>query len=134
MGHEVAHALARHGAERMSQAMGAQAIGELLTIGVGKVKPELAEDFAKFYGLGANVTVILPFGRAQESEADHIGLILMAKAGYDPSAAVAFWERMSKVQQSGKTPEFLSTHPSDETRIAQIKEWLPEAMTYYKKK
>jgi metalloendopeptidase OMA1, mitochondrial len=134
MGHEVAHALARHGAERMSQAMGAQALGELLTIGVGSVKPELAEDFAKFYGLTTNVTVILPFGRAQESEADHIGLILMAKAGYDPSAAVTFWERMSKVQQGGKTPEYLSTHPSDETRIAQIKEWLPEAMTYYKKK
>ena len=98
--------------------------------GVGRVKPELAEDFAKFYGLGANVTVILPFGRAQ----DRIGLILMAKAGYDPSAAVTFWERMSKVQQGGKAPEFLSTHPSDEIRIAQIKEWLPEAMTYYKKK
>lgn len=134
MGHEVAHALARHGAERMSQAMGAQAIGELLTVGVGQVKPELAEDFAKFYGVGANVTVILPFGRAQESEADRIGLILMAKAGYDPSVAVTFWERMSKIQQGGKPPEFLSTHPSDETRIAQIKQWLPEAMTYYKKK
>ena len=118
----------------MSQAIGAHAIGELLTIGVGRVKPELAEDFAKFYGLGANVTVILPFGRAQESEADRIGLILMAKAGYDPSAAVTFWERMSKVQQGGKAPEFLFTHPSDEIRIAQIKEWLPEAMTYYKKK
>jgi predicted Zn-dependent protease len=134
MGHEVAHALARHGAERMSQAMGVQAIGELLTIGVGKVKPELAQDFAKYYGLGANVGVIFPWGRAQESEADHIGLILMAKAGYDPATAVIFWQRMSKVQQGGQQWEFLSTHPSDETRIAQIKAWLPEAMTYYKKK
>jgi len=132
MGHEIAHALARHGAERMSQAMGAQAIGQILTMGVGKVNPALAEDFAKLYGLGATVGVILPWGRAQESEADHIGLILMAKAGYDPSTAVAFWERMAKADPGGKPPEFLSTHPSDETRIAQIRKWIPEAMTYYK--
>jgi predicted Zn-dependent protease len=78
--------------------------------------------------------VILPWGRSQEAEADHIGLILMAKAGYDPSGAVGFWERMAKVKQGGSPPEFLSTHPSDETRIAQIKQWLPEAMKYYKKK
>ena len=134
MGHEIAHALARHGAERMSQAMGAQAIGQILTMGVGKVNPALAEDFAKLYGLGATVGVILPWGRAQESEADHIGLILMAKAGYDPSTAVAFWERMAKADPGGKPPEFLSTHPSDETRIAQIRKWIPEAMTYYKRR
>ena len=134
MGHEVAHALARHGAERMSQSMGAQAVGQILSVGVGMANPGLAESFAQVYGLGVNVGVILPWGRAQESEADHIGLILMAKAGYDPSAAVGFWERMSKVQQGGKPPEFLSTHPSDETRIAQIKQWLPEAMKEYKGK
>jgi metalloendopeptidase OMA1, mitochondrial len=134
MGHEVAHALARHGAERMSQSMGAQAVGQILTAGVGLANPGLAESFAQVYGLGVNVGVILPWGRAQESEADHIGLILMAKAGYDPSAAVGFWERMSKIQQGGKPPEFLSTHPSDETRIAQIKQGLPEAMQYYKGK
>jgi len=134
MGHEVAHALARHGAERMSQAMGAQAIGQILTVGVGKVNPALAEDFAKLYGLGATVGVILPWGRAQESEADHIGLILMAKAGYDPSTAVAFWERMATADPGGKPPEFLSTHPSDETRVAQIRKWIPEAMTYYNRK
>lgn len=133
MGHEVAHALARHGAERMSQAMGAQALGQVLAMGVGAVSPEFAQDFAKLYGFGATVGVILPWGRAQESEADHIGLILMAKAGFDPAAAVGFWERMSKVQKGGKPPEFLSTHPSDETRIAQIKKWLPEARGYYKK-
>ena len=132
MGHEVAHALARHGAERMSQSMSAQLIGQILTAGVGMANPALAEDFAQLYGLGASVGVILPWGRAQESEADHIGLILMAKAGYDPAAAVGFWERMSKVQQGGKPPEFLSTHPSDETRINQIKQWLPEAQKYYK--
>ena len=133
MGHEVAHALARHGAERMSQSMGAQLVGQLLSAGVGMVNPGYTEAFAQAYGLGVNVGLILPWGRGQESEADHIGLILMAKAGYDPSAAVGFWQRMSKVQQGGKPLEFLSTHPSDETRIAQIKQWLPEAMTYYKK-
>ena len=133
MGHEVAHALARHGAERMSQSVGVEAIGQILSLGVGLVNPGYTEAFSQAYGLGTNVAVILPWGRTQESEADHIGLILMAKAGYDPSAAVGFWERMSKVQQGGKPPEFLSTHPSDETRIAQIKQWLPEAMTYYKK-
>ena len=133
MGHEVAHALARHGAERMSQSMGAQLIGQGLSAGVGMVNPGYTEAFSQAYGLGVNMAVILPWGRAQESEADHIGLILMAKAGYDPSVAVGFWERMSKLQQGGKPPEFLSTHPSDETRIAQIKQWVPEAMTYYKK-
>jgi metalloendopeptidase OMA1, mitochondrial len=134
MGHEVAHALARHGAERMSQSMGVELVGQVLSIGVGTVNPAYTEAFSQAYGLGTNVTMILPWGRAQESEADHIGLILMAKAGYDPSAAVGFWERMSKVQQGGKPPEFLSTHPSDETRIEQIKQWLPEAMQHYKGK
>ena len=134
MGHEVAHALARHGAERMSQSMGAQIVGQVLGAGVGMVNPAYTEAFSQAYGLGVNVAVILPWGRAQESEADQIGLILMAKAGYDPSAAVGFWERMAKVKQGGGPPEFLSTHPSDDTRIAQIKQWLPEAMKYYQKK
>jgi len=133
MGHEVAHALARHGAERMSQQMGAQALGQLLALGVGKVNPGLHDDFLQMYGLGATVGFILPWGRAQESEADQIGLTLMAKAGYDPAAAVAFWERMSKTS-GDKPPEFLSTHPSDATRIAQIKAWLPEARSYYRGK
>ena len=136
MGHEVAHALARHGAERMSQSMGAQIIGEVLNVGVGMVSPGMSEAFSQAYGLGVNTLVSLPWGRSQESEADHIGLILMAKAGYDPNAAVGFWQRMSKAAAAsggGKPPEFLSTHPSDDTRIAQIKEWLPEAMKYYKK-
>jgi predicted Zn-dependent protease len=133
MGHEVAHAIARHGAERMSQVIGAQTIGQLLSAGVGQVSPGLKGDFLKLYGLGASVGVLMPWGRAQESEADRIGLILMAKAGYDPSAALDFWERMSKASGAGtKPPEFLSTHPSDATRIAQIKAWLPEAMKYYR--
>jgi predicted Zn-dependent protease len=134
MGHEVAHALARHGAERLSQAMGAQLLGQILTAGVGLANPSFAQAFAQLYGLGANVGVIHPWGRAQESEADHIGLILMAKAGYDPAAAVGFWQRMSKAQQAGQPPEFLSTHPSDETRINQIKQWLAEAQKYYQPK
>jgi predicted Zn-dependent protease len=131
MGHEVAHALARHGAERMSQTIGAQAIGQILSAGIGQGNSALREDFLKLYGLGASVGVLMPWGRAQESEADRIGLTLMAKAGYDPSAALGFWERMSKVS-GAKPPEFLSTHPSDETRIAQIRAWLPEAMKYYR--
>ena len=134
MGHEVAHALARHGAERMSQSMGAQILGQVLSAGVGMVNPGYTEAFSQAYGLGVNVAVILPWGRSQESEADQIGLILMAKAGYEPAAAVEFWQRMAKVKQGGSPPEFLSTHPSDGTRIAQIKQWLPEAMKYYKKK
>jgi predicted Zn-dependent protease len=131
MAHEVAHALARHGAERMSQELGAQAIGQILALGVGTVNPGLQEDFLKVYGLGASVGVLLPWGRAQESEADRIGLSLMAKAGYDPASAISFWERMAKVA-GDKPPEFLSTHPSDQTRIAQIKSWLPEARSHYR--
>jgi metalloendopeptidase OMA1, mitochondrial len=83
------------------------------------------------YGLGANVGLLMPWGRAQESEADRIGLTLMARAGYDPAAAVAFWERMATVA-GDKPPEFLSTHPSDATRIDQIKQWLPEARSQYR--
>jgi len=131
MGHEITHALARHGAERMSQTMGAQAIGELLAAGVGQVSPGMRDDFLKVYGLGTTVGILLPWGRTQESEADRIGLTLMAKAGYDPASAIAFWERMSKVS-GDKPPEFLSTHPSDITRINQIKQWLPEARSYYR--
>lgn len=126
MGHEIAHALARHGAERMSQTMGAQAVGQVVSLGVGKVSPAMRDDALKAFGAGATLGFLLPWGRTQESEADRIGLTLMAKAGYDPAAAIAFWERMSKVA-GDKPPEFLSTHPSDATRINQIKEWLPEA-------
>jgi predicted Zn-dependent protease len=133
MGHEVAHALARHGAERMSQSMGAEILGQIISLGIGKVSPGIHDEVLQAYGLGATVGVLLPWGRTQESEADRIGLTLMAKAGYDPATAVAFWERMSKLP-GDKPPEFLSTHPSDATRINQIKEWLPEARAYYRGK
>lgn len=128
MAHEVAHAIARHGAERMSTGLLAKLGGEILS--AGSSSPEAVQ---AAYGLGANLGVLLPFDRRQESEADHIGLILMAKAGYDPRTAVTFWQRMAKIgSEKGQPPEFLSTHPADERRIARIKEWLPEALGVYK--
>src|SRR5262245_61973904 len=135
MGHEVAHALARHGAERMSQQMGMQALGTGIAValgasGAGSVTQSVA---MQAFGLGAQVGVLLPFSRSQESEADHIGLILMAQAGYDPSQAVTFWERMESASGGKGPPEYLSTHPSHGTRVAQIEGWLPEAQGYYKK-
>ena len=133
MGHEVAHALARHGAERMSQSMGAEILGQIISVGIGQVSPGIHDEVLQAYGMGATVGVLLPWGRTQESEADRIGLTLMAKAGYDPATAVAFWERMSKIG-GDKPPEFLSTHPSDTTRINQIKTWLPEARASYRGK
>jgi predicted Zn-dependent protease len=132
MGHEVAHAIAEHGNERMSQGLiaqfGAIALSEAL-----KNKPEQTQAlYMTAFGLGAQFGAILPFSRLQESEADHLGLIFMAMAGYDPNAAVAFWERMAANKGSQAPPEFMSTHPSDQTRIAKIREALPEAMQYYK--
>jgi len=130
MGHEVAHALASHSAERMSQGLGAELLGQVLGVGLAKASPAVQQNVMQLYGLGANYGVILPFGRRQESEADRIGMILMAKAGYDPREALAFWERMSAVGGAAP-PEFLSTHPSGQTRINQIKQWLPEVMPIY---
>jgi metalloendopeptidase OMA1, mitochondrial len=135
MGHEVAHALARHGSERMSQQMGVQVIGTGIAVALGASGTSGVTQQAAMqaFGIGSQVGVLLPFGRSQESEADHIGLILMAKAGYDPAEAVGFWERMEKLSHSGAPPEFLSTHPSEDTRAKQIEAWLPEAETYYRK-
>lgn len=132
MGHEVAHAVAHHGAERMSQTMGFQIVGELLSVGLAKSSPATRDGAMQAFGLGAQVGVLLPFSRSHESEADHVGLILMAKAGYDPHEAVNFWQRMAKEAAGQKPPEFLSTHPSDERRIQQIQKWMPEALNYYK--
>jgi metalloendopeptidase OMA1, mitochondrial len=129
MGHEVAHALARHGAERMSQDLVAETGGALLGALVGGGPS--ANAIMAAYGLGAQVGVLLPYSRTQESEADHIGLILMARAGYDPHGALAFWERMERMSGSSGTPEFLATHPGHGTRAAQIAEWLPEALRHY---
>lgn len=133
LGHEVSHALARHGAERMSQGLLAQFGGAALSVALANKPAQTQQLFGAAYGAGAQYGVLLPFSREQESEADHIGLILMAKAGYDPARAVDFWERMAKsAGAGGKPPEFLSDHPADEKRIEQIKKWLPEAQKYYK--
>ncbi len=131
MGHEVAHALAHHGAERMSQGMAVQVVATGASIALGSQSPAAQQGIMQALGLGAQVGVILPFGRQQESEADHIGLILMAKAGYDPNAAYDLWRRMEQAS-SGGPPEFLSTHPSYGTRQETIKGWIPEAMRYYR--
>ncbi len=132
MAHEVAHVAARHGGERVSTGVLAQLGAVGIGAAMGGSDPYVYEAVMQAYGLGANVGVLLPFGRSQESEADRIGLIYMAKAGYDPREAVGFWERMNAASE-GKSapPEFLSTHPGYQTRINNLKMWLPEAMTYY---
>jgi predicted Zn-dependent protease len=130
MGHEVAHALARHGGERVSQSMIAQLGLAAVQAGLGASNPAIVQGIGVAYGVG----VALPFNRSQESEADRIGLILMAKAGYDPREAIPFWQRMDAGKKGQGPPEFLSTHPSGTTRIAQLKQWLPEALQHYKSK
>ena len=131
MGHEIAHAVAEHGNERMSQALLQQAGGVALAVAMKDEPAETRNMWLAAYGVGSQVGVLLPFSRTQESEADHLGLIFMAMAGYDPHAAPEFWKRMAS-QGGAKPPEFLSTHPADETRIRQINEWMGEAMQYYK--
>ena len=132
MGHEIAHVFAKHGAERMTHSLLAQG-GQVVLSELLKEKPEETKNlFLTSYGLGAQVAVLLPFSRAHENEADHLGLIFMAMAGYDPHVAVTFWERMAAQSEGGShTPEILSTHPVYDTRIENLKELLPEAMEYY---
>ncbi len=132
MGHEIAHAIARHGNERMSQALLIETGGLALAVAVDSKPDETKGLFMMAYGVGTSVGISLPYSRAHESEADKLGLIFMAMAGYIPQEAVDFWGRMA---QSGgqKPPEFLSTHPSDQTRIANLTAFLPEALKYYKK-
>jgi len=132
MGHEIAHAVAQHGAERMSQGLLQQLGGVALSVALQNEPSTTQNLFMTAYGVGTTVGVMLPFSRTHESEADHLGLVFMAMAGYDPNAALDFWTRMA-AQSGGNPPEFLSTHPSDETRIADLKKELPEAMSYYKK-
>lgn len=131
MGHEIAHAIARHGNERMSQGMAVQFGGVLLSAALQNKPQETQNLFMQSYGIGSTLGV-LKYSRTHESEADKMGLVFAAIAGYDPNAAVTFWERMA-AQGGAKPPEILSTHPSDETRIADIKAFIPEAMIYYKK-
>ncbi len=131
MGHEIAHAVARHGDERLSQGLLAQMGGMALSAALSSKPQETNNLFMAAYGLGTQVGVLLPYGRLQESEADHLGLIFMAMAGYDPGYAVEFWQRMASEKTGASPPEFLSTHPADEKRIQNIREFLPEALTYY---
>ena len=132
MGHEVVHALAQHGAERMSHQLtsrGVLTIGSiaLAVLGVGGQMNQLA---TQAMGLGAEVGFLLPYSRAHESEADYVGLLLAADAGYDPREAVGIWQRMAQASE-GQPMEFLSTHPGHETRISDLQSWMPEAMTIY---
>jgi predicted Zn-dependent protease len=121
MAHEIGHAVARHGSERMTQQMGVEIA---LSLAQG-------QQWAQYAPAAANLLLFMPFGRSQELEADHIGLMYMARAGYDPSEAEKFWTRMSQ-GQGGAPPEILSTHPSDATRIQQIRDLLPEALAVYR--
>lgn len=132
MGHEITHALAKHGNERMSQGLVQELGGEALAVAVANKPAETQAVFMNAYGIGTTVGGTLPFSRKQELEADHFGLILSALAGYNPREAVPFWERMSKLSGGQQPPELLSTHPSDATRIEQVKKYTEEAMKYYR--
>lgn len=127
LSHEVSHALARHGAERMSDQMAAGLIEQAAVLAGVINTAEGLRNVELVYGVAGE----LPHSRKQESEADHIGLILMAKAGYDPRGALEFWQRMAKANAGSSPPAFLSDHPSDEKRLSQIRAELPEALTYY---
>lgn len=132
LGHEIAHAIAQHGDERMSQGLITQLGGMALQEAIS-TKPAVTQQiFMTAFGLGTQVGVLLPYSRLQESEADHLGLIFMAMAGYDPNLAVPFWQRMSSMNTGQKPPEFLSDHPADATRIQDIQKELPEANKYYR--
>lgn len=127
MGHEIAHAIAKHSEERYSQMMGAQALGGIVGAATGG-----SETIGQLYGVGGQLA-LLKYGRNQESEADRLGLVFMAMAGYNPDQALSFWQRMAASKEgNGAPPEFLSTHPSDATRINAIQKALPEARKYYK--
>jgi predicted Zn-dependent protease len=130
--HEIAHVVANHGNERMSQGLVARFGGMALSAALSQYPAQTRQLFMAAYGVGSKVGVLLPYSRVQESEADHLGLIFMAMAGYDPRAAVDFWKRMTEEKSGGSPPEFLSTHPSDRDRIEEIRRLMPEAMDYYR--
>ncbi|MFZ7114801.1 MAG: M48 family metallopeptidase [Bacteroidota bacterium] len=132
MGHEIAHAVARHGNERMSQMLMQQAGGMALDVALSTKSAETKNMFMTAYGAGSTLG-ILKYSRTHETEADKLGLIFAAMAGYDPQKAVAFWQRMGQ-QGGAKPPEFLSTHPSDATRIKDLQSFMPTALKYYKGK
>jgi predicted Zn-dependent protease len=132
VGHEIAHALAHHGNERMSQASLQQLGGVALQTAVANKSAAAQNVLLSAYGIGSNVGALLPFSRKQELEADRYGLIFAALAGYNPQEAIPLWERMKAAGGSSKPPEILSTHPAEDTRIAKLRELMPEALQYYK--
>lgn len=134
MSHEVAHALARHGGERMSHSSISNGLKQVTSTITKERIPEKHELLMQAYGLGSQYLVLLPYNRKQESEADHIGLMLMAKAGYDPREAPRFWNRFSTSKEGDASPEFFSTHPSDQRRASDLMALMDEAMKYYRPK
>ena len=133
MGHEVAHAIGKHGNERMSTGLLVQMGGIALAVALSQKPSETQQLYLAAFGAGATLGIILPFSRNQESEADRIGLTLMAKAGYDPHHAIGLWERMRDLSKGKGQPEFLSTHPAPQTRIDDIRRFIPEAMKHYRR-
>lgn len=131
LGHEITHAVAGHGNERMSQGMLAQGIGAVGDVLTSK-NPKVNSLFNSVFAPGAQVGVLLPNSRKQEYEADHFGLLFAAMAGYNPKEAIPFWQRMAQAGNGQKQPEFLATHPSDENRISKLESYMDEALTYYK--
>lgn len=136
LGHEIGHAVAHHGASRMSQSLAVQGVGQAAGAALSASSYAQYQNlFMTAYGLGSKVGVELPYDRKQESEADHIGLVYMARAGYDPREAIGFWERFSAYNQqqggANNTLSFLRTHPLDAKRIEQLRGWLPEAQAEY---
>ncbi|MFL5746235.1 MAG: M48 family metallopeptidase [Niastella sp.] len=132
LGHEITHALAHHGNERMSQQAIQQMGGAALQTAIANKSAVAQNIMMSAYGIGSNVGALLPFSRKQELEADHFGLIFAAMAGYNPQEAVPLWERMKAASGGSAPPEILSTHPADDTRIEKLKELMPEALQYYK--
>jgi predicted Zn-dependent protease len=130
IGHEMAHVVAKHGGERMSQQMLALGGSIVLSQATKGDTKEDRERLMKIYGFGSSLGILLPYSRLHEKEADRLGLIYMAQAGYDPRVAIAFWERMEK-EKSFHMPEFISTHPSSKTRIMELHSLMDEAMLYY---
>jgi predicted Zn-dependent protease len=132
MGHEITHALAKHGNERMSQGMIQQLGGVALAVAIADKPAETQNLFMTAYGVGSTVGGVLPFSRKHELEADKFGLIYAAMAGYNPQEAIPLWERMEKMSGGQKPPEFMSTHPTEQSRIEKLKQLMPEALKYYK--
>ena|SRR5438094_1230370 len=132
IGHEVSHAIFNHGNERMSQALGVQAVDLGLQVAMANKPTETSNLFLAAFGAGAQVGLLLPFSRKHELEADHWGLNWAAMAGYNPQEAIPLWERMEKAGGGQRPPEFLSTHPSEGKRIDQLNKFMPEALKFYK--